>query len=321
MSRSPRKTDPKFTTLERTNLIIDKQPTRRPRWRTALYAVVAIALWAWIFYSDQQDPVIHAVATFASRASTSLIGYPSSPTSAPAPQAPTLPEEPTFPPHAQVPPPLHAKEVDYKRLTASDATPAMLAQAYELVQECKRNASLLSTGRQPLADSDTCKLAPGEPDMAALRRMLAARVARNDYGAWIDVMTERTGAFADDRPGWSALVKQAWQSGLANGEPTVLGAESQSLIAKGDALRAEGQAAEAQAAYREAAAYAVARAIGVARLTDAARMQYAIQPLGTVDVSADEGVRAAFAKLASADERTQAIEAGKVLAQKWKAAS
>jgi hypothetical protein len=214
-------------------------------------------------------------------------------------------------------PALHRKDAEFVRLTAAGATPAMLSRAYEIAADCEREAQALAGGQQtnPQA-SQKCGLPPGKPDAATMQRMLAARVQRNDFGAWGDVMQHRA-SFDDDPQAWRALVKDAWQNGVAHAEPSVMAAEASSLIARGDALRASGQVADAQAAYSEAAANAVASAIGVARENDRARIELGGTPKGNVDLATDVGVKTAFAKLSTA-ERRAAVEQGIVIAQRWK---
>jgi hypothetical protein len=206
-------------------------------------------------------------------------------------------------------PTLHPKDAEFDRLTAPNATPAMLSRAFELAKDCKNEATALAGGVQtsPLS-AHRCQLPPGKwQDPATVKRMLEARVQRADFGAWVDVAMERTGAFADDPARWRQLVAEAYNTGKAKSEPTVMKAEAGVLLDRAEALHAAGQLAEAKEAYRQAAAFAVASAIGTGWENKQTQ----------VDLAADKSVQAIWPKLAAA-ERKEAITAGKALAQNWR---
>jgi len=203
---------------------------------------------------------------------------------------------------------LHPKDAEFDRLTATHATPAMLSRAYEIYEDCRRETNALRAGTQTdTAAPNRCQLAPGKPDTSTLKRMLEARVLRSDYGAWIDTVSERKGAFADDPVRWRELVAKAYEDGKRNGEPTVMAAEFRTFYEEGRALHAAGQLAEAQAAYRQAGTYAVAHAANLARQNGQQQ----------ADLARDEAWRTVKPLLA-ASEQAEAINAGKVLAKNWK---
>jgi len=203
---------------------------------------------------------------------------------------------------------LHPKDAEFDRLTGPLATPAMLSEAWALHKDCRNEAMVLSGGVQTSTLSEhRCGLAPGKPDAATVKRMLEARVRRADFGAWIDVASERTGAFADDPARWRELVAEAYRTGKAKAEPTVMAAESQTFLDEGKALHAAGRLAEAQAAYRQAATYAVASAVGTAWENQQRR----------IDLSTDKGWQS-VAPLLAAAERSESITAGTTLAQNWR---
>jgi len=265
-------------------------------------AVIAVsggyAGWRWYSQSDPSEP-----ATFATTPRSVFAAGNEIAAASPSPAAPA----PATAPARAGAAPLHAKEAEFKRLTIAGATPAMLSQAFELARECRNEASALAGNVQTSVLSEhRCELAPGEPDTATMKRMLEARVQRADFGAWVDVMRERSGAFSDDPQRWRQLVAEAYSIGKARAEPSVMAAEYQSALDRGDALRAAGQATEAQAAYREAAVYAVASAVGTG-----------LENGRDIDVSKDKSFAAVAPRLASA-EREQVITEGKQLAQHWR---
>ncbi len=222
----------------------------------------------------------------------------SPPSAQPTPQAVATPATP----------PLHSKAGEFTRLTAAGATPAMLSRAFELAADCRRQADALVVGVETsLQAAQRCGLEPGQPDAATMRRMLEARVQRNDFGAWIDVQRERTGAFADERERWRQLVAEAYRNGKEQAEPTVMVAEFQSEYERANALRAAGQATEAQAAYRQAAVYAVASAIGTAQENGKANP----------DVFTDRSVQLAMGAIPS-DQRAAIVNEGRAVAAKWR---
>jgi hypothetical protein len=290
------------------------RPDKPRRWRVVVPLVAALAfagIATWEQWPDSTPKRVIASMNSALR-NPSLMGAASD-----SNESSATTRAPVVVATSRLPAALHAKDAEFVRLTAPDATPAMLSRAFEMAADCEREAQALAGGQQtnPQA-SQKCGLPPGKPDAATMRRMLAARVQRNDFGAWESVTSERA-AFADDPQAWRDLVKEAWQRGIASAEPSVMAAEASSLIARGDALRSNGQADAAQAAYRDAAANAVASAIGVARENDRARVELGGTPKGNVDLDTNVGVKTAFANLTTAERKT-AVSQGIAIAQRWK---
>jgi hypothetical protein len=276
---------------------------KRPRLRTvaAAVALLGVAVTAGLLYPGSSVPVTFSTTPLSPLAAGNEAAATSSaPTVATAAAPQAKPGGPTLSA-------LHPKDVEFERLTALDATPAMLSQAFALARDC-RNEELALTSKQHVQTSPLsehrCQLAPGRIDNATMRRMLEARVQRADFGAWTDVLQAR--AAFDDPARWRQLVAEAYRIGKANAEPSVMAAEFQSEFDRAEALRASGQAAEAQAAYRQAAIYAVASAVGTG-----------VENKQAIDPSKDRSFASVAPKLASA-EQTEVITAGLKLARNWR---
>jgi hypothetical protein len=207
-------------------------------------------------------------------------------------------------------PELHPLAEEFKRLTAPGATPAMLSQAFDMAKDCRNQSSNLAQGVSPppMRAKQYCKLAPGQYEDAALqRRMIEARVARNDFGAVVDVSLARSDAFADDPAAWRRLKAEAARKGREEGEPVAMAGEFTAEYERAGALQANGQYAEAAAAYRQAAVYAIAGAINLAKENGQA----------PPDLSQDRSVKQAMNKVPAA-QQLAVINEGRELAAKWR---
>jgi len=210
------------------------------------------------------------------------------------------------------------KAEEFALLTAKDATPAMLSKAWYALRDCQNEAAALAGGVQT-AGPPRCQLPPGTwKDAQTIKRILEARAARADFGAVSAILAERFGAYADDPAAWRKLLADADRISKERSEPTAMFAEFNVSLEQGKALQAAGRMDEAREAYRAAGAYAVAHAIG--RIWEDGK--YAGQPSVNVapDIAADSSVQAVWPLLSKA-EQSQAITAGKALANKWRTPS
>ena len=285
--------------------MIHRDKPKRLRFAAIAAAIVVLAGGGYALLFEKPPPLRGMPLGSLKQPSPMMID-PSAPVVA---QAPASMQAPTPSPKATAAPPptvLHPKAAEYERLTAPGATPAMLSEAFELVLSCRREANVLAHGVQthPLS-KERCQLPPGEPQAAALKRMLKARVARADFNAYADVQRERTGVYADDPEGWKALVKEAREVGIKRGEPIVMLAEAGTQLSRGETLQEMGMLAEAQAAYQLALRYQVAHALGMAKLN---RQPENLSTPSITDLTA---------RVASPAARESAIEEGRKLARNW----
>ncbi len=269
--------------------------------------VVLAILGAYLIKPDTPPPIAPVIGKPSFVPSPMAAGNavePNAKASEPAPKTASKP----------VAPGLYPREAEFARLTAKDATPAMLSQAWDDVRRCKYADDAMKAGVQSI---DGCELAPGTwQDAQTVRRILEARVARTDYGVGMDVFMERSGAFTGYPEEWRRLFAEAQRTSLEKAEPIALAGESDLLLREAKDLREQGREAEAKEAYRDAAVHAVASAIGSVWEINRARGRTSTT-VSLDDMPAVAKVKPYIAK----DEWSDIVKAGNTLAQKWKQAS
>lgn len=286
--------------------IVFSGQTKRRRWQLPLALATLTAASCLGFYFNHADsPSSKETATPVLRA-PSLLSVGSD---APPPQEPTAPQRSAV--HSQPPPALRAESQDDKFMRlASSVNPRDLAAAYDLMRNCAMEARILeppwSVQVHPLSSSK-CTIAQGHwQDMLLRKKLLAAKVERAEFAAFMLVESESAEAFADDREAYKDLRRRAYKIGVENAEPTALGMASLLSLWNGESDREDGRIEDAKASFRQGLVYAAAAAINIARVTGRTAPDFSKEPN--------------FPELAAKlDPRSveTAIEEGREYARRW----